>query len=52
VYIDGLSRLDDVRLEAIDARSQLLQSRVELAAMTGDTSLFPLEVVAQEEDPR
>ena len=52
VYIDGLSRLDDVRLEAIDARSQLLQSRVELASMTGDTSLFPLEVVAQEEDPR
>jgi outer membrane protein TolC len=52
VYIDGLSRLDDVRLEAIEARSQLLRSRLELAAMIGDTTLFPLEVVAQEEDSR
>jgi outer membrane protein TolC len=48
VYIDGLSRLDDVRLEAIEARSQLLRSRLELAAMLGDTSVFPLEVVVQE----
>ncbi len=52
VYIDGLSRLDDVRLEAIEARSQLLRSRLELAAIMGDGSLFPLEVVALEEDAR
>jgi outer membrane protein TolC len=52
VYIDGLSRLDDVRLEAIEARSQLLRSRLELAAIMGDSSLFPLEVVALEEDAR
>jgi outer membrane protein TolC len=52
VYIDGLSRLDDVRLEAIEARSQLLRSRLELAALLGDTSVFPLEVVAQGEDSR
>ena len=50
VYIDGLSRLDDVRLEAIEARSQLLRSRLELAALLGDTSLFPLEMAVEKED--
>jgi outer membrane protein TolC len=49
-YIDGLSRLDEVRLEAIEARGQLLRSRLELAVMFGDTTLFPLEVDDPKED--
>ena len=42
VYIDGLSRLDGVRLEAVDAREQLLKTRLRLAILLDDTSLFPL----------
>jgi len=42
VYIDGLSRLDGIQLEAVDAREQLLQSRLGLAVLLDDAGLFPL----------
>lgn len=42
VYIDGLSRLDGIRLEAIDAREQLLLSRLRLAVLLDNTNWFPL----------
>ncbi len=42
VYIDGLSRLDGVQLEAVDARERLLQSRLRLAVLLDDAGLFPL----------
>jgi outer membrane protein TolC len=51
VYIDGLSRLDEVRLETISARGQLLRSRLELAALLGDGSVFPVCADVPEEDP-
>ena len=42
VYIDGLARLDGVRFEAVDAREQLLLSRLRLAVLIDDDGLFPL----------
>lgn len=42
VYIDGLSRLDGVLLEAVDAREQMLHSRLRLAVLLDDRSLFPI----------
>lgn len=42
VYIDGLSRLDGIRLEAVEAREQSLQSRLRLAVLLDEDSLFPL----------
>jgi outer membrane protein TolC len=52
VYIDGLSRLDDIRLEAIDARATLLKARLQLAVVLEDGDLFPLVgVPEQEEEP-
>jgi len=50
VYIDGLSRLDDVRTECVSARAELLMARLELAVLLGDTRLFPLTVLRVEED--
>lgn len=50
-FIDGLSRLDEVRLEVISARSQLLRSRLELAALLGDPSVFPVGAAVGEENP-
>ena len=50
VYIDGLSRLDDVRMECVGARAELLMARLELAVLLGDTGLFPLAVLTVEED--
>jgi outer membrane protein TolC len=41
-YIDGLSRLDDVRMQAIDARLAAARARLVLAVLTGDVELFPL----------
>lgn len=46
VYIDGLGRLDDVRLEAVEARFALLQARLELATMFADREIFPLPAAA------
>lgn len=42
VYIDGMSRLDDIRLEAVDARLELMSARLELATLLGDGAAFPL----------
>lgn len=49
-YIDGLSRLDEVRVQAIDARRAVLRARLDLAVLTGDARLFPLPDPDQETD--
>jgi outer membrane protein TolC len=41
-YLDGLERLDSVRLQVIDTRQSLLRARLELAVLTGDAAVFPL----------
>ena len=41
-YIDGLSRFDRVVEEAINARLALLQARLDLAVLFGDSNAFPL----------
>jgi outer membrane protein TolC len=51
VYIDGVSRLDDVRVQAIDARHAELRARLALAAITGDPTLFPLPGLPEEDSP-
>jgi len=55
VFIDGLARLDDLRLQRIQAYETLLHARLELAMVLGDSSLFPLPIgesaVAQEANP-
>lgn len=48
VYLDGLARLDDVRLQLIESRRALLWSRLELAELTGDRSRFPSPGIPQE----
>ena len=52
VFIDGLARLDDLRLQRIKAYETLLHARLELAMVLGDPSLFPLPIgesaIAQE----
>jgi hypothetical protein len=52
VFIDGLARLDDLRIQRIQAYETLLYARLELAMILGDPSLFPLPIsdseVAQE----
>jgi outer membrane protein TolC len=47
-YIDGLSRLDDVRLDAISIREALLVARLELATIVADPSIFPMPTVDEE----
>jgi outer membrane protein TolC len=47
-YIDGLSRLDDVRLDAISIREALLLARLELATIVADPSIFPMPTVDEE----
>ncbi len=50
-YIDGLSRFDRIVEETIDARRTLLQARLDLAVLLGDSSIFPLpDPVSDEED--
>jgi len=50
-YIDGLSRFDRIVEETIDARRTLLQARLDLAVLLGDSTIFPLpDPVANEED--
>jgi outer membrane protein TolC len=47
-YIDGVNRLEDVRLRGIGARSEYLAGRARLAALLGREGLFPLpETTAQ-----
>jgi outer membrane protein TolC len=47
-YIDGLSRLDDVRLDAIAIREALLLARLELSTIVADPSVFPMPSVEEE----
>lgn len=42
VYMDGVSRFDEVQLQAVDARRSLLGSRLELAVLGADSSCFPI----------
>lgn len=42
VYIDGMLRLDEVHLQVVTARKELLTARLELALMLADPTLFPL----------
>jgi len=42
VYMDGVSRFDDVRLQAVDARRSLLRARLELAVLSSDPRCFPI----------
>ena len=49
-YIDGLARLDEVRMQAIEARLAALRARLALAVLTGDLELFPLPAPDQESD--
>ena len=50
-YIDGLSRFDRIVEETIDARRTLLQARLDLAVLLGDSTIFPLpDPVSHEED--
>ena len=41
VYIDGLARLDELRLQRIDAYETYLQARLELEAILGDPIFIP-----------
>jgi outer membrane protein TolC len=41
-YVDALTRLDDVRIQAVVARHAELRARLALAVTAGDASLFPL----------
>jgi outer membrane protein TolC len=50
-YIDGLSRFDRIVEETIGARRTLLQARLDLAVLLGDSTIFPLpDPAAHEED--
>ncbi len=49
VYLDGLKRLDEVRLEAVVARTDLLLARLELGSILADQSVFPLPTAEEEE---
>ena len=54
VFIDGLARLDGIRLEAIDARESLLAARLQLAVVLDDSVLFPMpptEIESPEDTP-
>lgn len=42
VFLDGVNRLDDIRLEAIAAREQLLLARLEMATILADPAVFPV----------
>lgn len=48
-YLDGLKRLDEVRLEAVAARQDLLLARLELGSILADPSVFPLPTTQGDE---
>ncbi len=50
VYIDGLSRLDKMRGDLVDARLLLLKARLDLATLLADPRIFPIPP-AREETP-
>ena len=47
-YMDGLARLDDVRLDAVSALEALLLARLELSTIVADPSVFPMPVIEEE----
>ena len=49
VYVDGLSRLDDLREDLIGARLELLRTRLELAVLLADPTIFPLPNLSHRE---
>jgi outer membrane protein TolC len=48
-YVYGVFRNDEVLLEAIEARTELLQARLELGYLLDDPSLFPIAALSMEE---
>ena len=48
-YIDGLSRLEEVRLSNVEATRSLLTARLELAILLRDPSWFPLPAEVAED---
>jgi outer membrane protein TolC len=48
-YIDGINRLEDVRLRGIRARTDYLGGRARLAALLGRSDLFPLPATSAED---
>ncbi len=49
IYIDGLSRLDELRADLVDTRLALLKARLELATLLADTQIFPIPFVNKEQ---
>ncbi len=47
-YMDGLARLDDVRLDGVTACEALLLARLELALIVADPSIFPVPTVVED----
>jgi len=52
VYIDGVSRFDDIRLEAVDARAALLRDRLDMAVLKADAAYFPIPELAPTSDSK
>jgi len=50
VYMDGVSRFDDVQLQAIEARRTLLEARLDLAVLGSDSHAFPIPEPPQPPD--
>jgi len=50
VFIDGVARFDDIRLEAINAGKELLSQRLALAVLTADSRYFPIPELGSESD--
>lgn len=48
VYVDGLSRLDELREDLIDTRLGLLRARLALAVLLDDAQIFPLPTLGKE----
>ncbi len=49
IYIDGLSRLDELRADLVDTRLALLKARLELATLLADREIFPIPIVNKEQ---
>ena len=48
IYIDGLSRLDELRDDLVDTRLALLKARLELATLLADNKIFPIPPLNKE----
>ncbi len=48
IYIDGLSRLDELRDDLVDTRLALLEARLELATLLADSEIFPIPSMTKE----